>query len=241
MSARKRVVARLRAQAQPDPRHPRVHGAGAGSARRRTAERFAISVHAVEPRHRRAATLGAEGARPREGGAGRRRRHHRPRARRLAGQCHHRPQGGGAARRAHAGHRQRAQRRVLAAADFDHLHPAQPVSRHPRSRPQIPARPDRPHASLRARQRQCAGAAVGGGEGRARHRAAGGEPSGPVPGGHHHLQSGARRHDRGRHRGAVGRRWRRCMFPTLSTPTSPATSKPSSNRSARSRCCCWRR
>ncbi len=54
-----RVVARLRAQAQPHSRHPRVHGAGAGSARRRPAERFAVSVHAVEPRYRRIADLGA--------------------------------------------------------------------------------------------------------------------------------------------------------------------------------------
>ena len=46
-------------QAQPHPRHPRVHGAGAGPARRRPAERFAISVHAVERRYRRAAKLGA--------------------------------------------------------------------------------------------------------------------------------------------------------------------------------------
>ena len=66
--------------------------------------------------------------------AGRHRRHHRPRARRLAGQCHHRPLGGGAPRRAHPGYRQRAQRRVFAAADLDHLHPAQSVSRHPGSR-----------------------------------------------------------------------------------------------------------
>ncbi len=113
-------------------------------------------------------SLGAEGDRPGEAGARRGRRHHRPRARRPAGQCHHRPQGGRAARRAHPGHRQRAQRRVLAAADFDHLHPAQPVSRHSGSGPPIPARPGRPHPGLRAGHRQHAGAAIGGGAGRAR-------------------------------------------------------------------------
>ena len=42
--------------------------------------------------------------------------------------------GGRAARRAHPGHRQRAQQCVLAAADFDHLLRPQPVPRHPRSR-----------------------------------------------------------------------------------------------------------
>ena len=135
MCSTQAVVARLRAQAQQHPRHPRVHGAGAGPARRRPAEQLAISVHAVERGHRRVADLGAEGARPGEAGAGHRRRHHRPRAGRLAGQCRHRPPGGRAPRRAHPGHRQRAQRRLLAAADFDHLHPAQPISRHPGSRP----------------------------------------------------------------------------------------------------------
>ncbi len=188
-------------QAQRHPRHPRVHGAGAGPARRRPAERFAVSVHAVEFRHRGAASLGAQGARPREGSDRRDRRHHRPRARRAAGQCQHRPAGGRAAWRAHPGHRQRAQRRLLAAADFNHLYPTQPVSRDPGSRPQIPERPERPHSCLRHRQRRHAGAVIAGGACRALDRAAGGEPSGSVPLGHHHLQSRGRRHDRGRHRG----------------------------------------
>ena len=175
-------------QTQPDSRHSRVHGAGAGPAGRRPAERFAIPVHAVERRYRRAAKLGAQGHGSGEAGRRRDRRHHRPRARRPAGQCQHRPRGGGAARRAHPGHRQRAQRRVLAAADFDHLPAAQPVSRDPGSGPQISARSQRPHPRLCRGQRQYAGAAIGGGACRARNRAAGGEPSGPVPVGHHHLQ-----------------------------------------------------
>ena len=53
--ARDRAAAR---QAQQHSRHPRVHGAGAGSARRRPAEQFAIPVHAVERRYRRAAETG---------------------------------------------------------------------------------------------------------------------------------------------------------------------------------------
>ena len=69
-----------------------------------------------------------------------RRRHHRPRAGRSAGQRRDRPAGGRALRRAHPGHRQCAQQCVFAAADFDHLLGAQPVSRHPRGRPAVPAR-----------------------------------------------------------------------------------------------------
>ena len=66
-----------------------------------------------------------------------------------------------AARRAHPGHRQRAQQRVLAAADLDDLHPAQPVSRDPRGRSAVPAR-SRPISTqvYVAGQRQHAGAAV---------------------------------------------------------------------------------
>ncbi len=70
--------------------------------------------------------------------------------------------GGGAARRAHPGHRHRAQQRVRAAADLDDLHPAQPVPRHPRDRSAVPARPDRPRAHLRARRQRRAGAALRG-------------------------------------------------------------------------------
>ena len=149
-------------QAQPDPRHSRIHGRRAGPARRRPAKRFAISVHAVERRHRRAAKMGAARGRSREAGARHSGRHDRPRARRPAGQCHHRPRGGRAFRCARPGHRQRAQQRVFAAADLDHLWPAQPVSRDPGSRPHLPARPDRSQPCLRARHRRRAGAAIGG-------------------------------------------------------------------------------
>ena len=121
-------------EAHRHPRPSRVPGAGAGLARRRPAERLAVSVHAVEPGHRTVAGLGAEGAGPGQADARHHRRHHRPRARRLAGQRRHRPRHGGPPRRAHPGHRQCAQRRLLAAADFHHLQPAQPVSRHPGGR-----------------------------------------------------------------------------------------------------------
>ena len=81
-------------QAQPDPGHPRIHVSGTGSAGRRTAKRFAISVHAVERRHRRTAKMGTARGRSREAVARNCGRHHRPRARRPAGQYQHRPGGG---------------------------------------------------------------------------------------------------------------------------------------------------
>ena len=61
--------------------------------------------------------------------------------------------GGLAARRAHPGHRQRAQQRVLAAADFHDLFRAQPVSRHPRGRSAVPARSVRSDPGLCRRRR----------------------------------------------------------------------------------------
>ena len=94
------VVARLRAKLNTVAGHPRVSGAGAGSAGRRPAERLAISVHAVEPGHRRAQRLGAARAGPHQDDRRRRRRHHRSRARRPAGQYRDRSHRGVAARRA---------------------------------------------------------------------------------------------------------------------------------------------
>ena len=90
---------------------------------------------------------------------------------------------------------------------------------------------------LRLRPRRHRGAAIGGGAGDARHRAAGGEPSGPVSLHHHHLQSGARHHARGRHRrdrAGGGRTARPRHDPQ---PTSPATSKPFSRPPACRACC----
>ena len=185
-AARGRAAAR---QAQPDPRHPRLHGAGAGPARRRPAERFAISVHAVERRYRRAAKLGAARC--------------MDRVKQVAGVIDvttDREQGGlqanviiDRAAAARLGVRiqdiDNALNNAFSQRQISTIYTAaQPVSRHPGSRPQIPARPERPHPCLRRGRRQHAGAAVGGGACRARHRAAGGQPSGPVPVGHHHLQ-----------------------------------------------------
>ena len=128
-----------------------------------------------------------------------------------------------AARRAHPGHRQRAQQRVLAAADFDDLFRAQPVPRHSRGRSAVPARSVRSDAGLCRRRRQRPGAAVQRGPDREDAGAAGHQPPGPVPGGHHHLQSGAERPDRGRPRPRSRRRWPSCTCRTRCTPSSPAT------------------
>ena len=140
--------------------HQRVHERGAGHPRRRAARAARpTSSRCGAPR---STTLYAwvpkvvEQARP---DPRHHRRQHRPRAGRPAGQHHHRPPDGGPPRRAHAGHRQRAQQCLLAAADLHHLHAAQPVPRDPGGRPALPARPDRPRAHLRAGPGRRAGAA----------------------------------------------------------------------------------
>ena len=123
---------------------------------------------------------------------GPRRRLHRPRAGRPAGQHHHRPAGRRAPRRAHAGHQQRAQQRLRAAADLDHLHAAQPVSRHPGGRSALSS----------ATRPICTRIYVPGRDGaqvpltsvitrRPDAGAAGRQPPGAVPGGHHQLQPDA--------------------------------------------------
>ena len=113
-----------------------------------------VPVHALEPRHRRALRLGAEGRRARCAGIPG-----------LVDVTTDREQGGlqasvtidrqAAARLGVriAGHQQRAQQRLLAAPDVDHLHAAQPVSRHPRGRPALPARPADLQRIYRAGQR----------------------------------------------------------------------------------------
>ena len=63
-------------------------------------------------------------------------------------------------RRSRPGHRQRAQQRVLAAADLDHLYPAQPVHGGAGDRPEIPGRSVQPRADLRRRRQWRAGAAL---------------------------------------------------------------------------------
>ena len=114
--------------------------------------RAAVPVHALEPGLRRRSTTGCrrwssgcsqvpglvDVSTDREQGG-------------LQANINDRPPGGRAARRAHPGHRQRAQQRLLAAADLDHLHPAQPVPRHPRGRPALPARPVRPASASTCR------------------------------------------------------------------------------------------
>ena len=64
-------------------------------------------------------------------------------------------------RRSRPGHRQCAQQRVLAAADFDHLHPAQPVHGGAGDRSEIPGRSIQPRSYLRRRRQWRAGAALG--------------------------------------------------------------------------------
>ena len=110
-----------------------------------------------------------------------------------------RPPEGLGARRPGPGHRQRAQQRILAAADLDHLHPAQPVHGRAGDRPEIPGRPVQPRTHLCRRRRRRAGAAVGRGALRARPVAARGVSFAVVPLDHGVVQPAARRAAGGRH------------------------------------------
>ena len=145
--------------------------AGAGPARRRPAGRLAVPVHAVETRTSTSCfdwvpTVGRtlEDTCPGSSTSP-------PTASRAA--CRSTSSidraGGRAARRAHPGHRQRAEQCLLAAADLDDLHAAQPVPRRARGRSALPARPDRPARTSTSGRRRHAGAAVERGAVRARH------------------------------------------------------------------------
>ena len=176
------VANRLRPKTRRHRRHARVHVPGAGHARRR-------------PRRATRTTSSRCGA-PTSTSCCNGRRAWSPSCRRVPGLIDvstdreqgglqanvvDRPGRGLAPRRARPGHRQRAQQRLRAAADLDHLHPAQPVPRHPRGRSAIPARPVRSR-----RASTCRGAngtqvpltAVT--QDRARAVAAGRQPPGPV-------------------------------------------------------------
>ena len=89
------------------------------------------------------------------------RRVERSRSRRPAVEPVDRPQDGLEPRRSGAGHRQRAQQRLFAAADLDRLYPAQPVPGGAGDRSEIPDRSVRSRPHLRRRRQRHPGAAVG--------------------------------------------------------------------------------
>ena len=143
----------------------------------------------------------------------------------------HRPQGRRAPRRAHAGHRQRAQRRLLAAADFHHLRTrATSIAVILEVDPQGPARPHRPRRRSTFRATATAQVPL---SAVARFERAiaplvvnhqGQFPSVTIT---YNLERRARTIAAARPRRSR-RRWRRCMCPIRSAPTSPATCWPSS-------------
>ena len=104
------------------------------------------------------------------------------------------------ARRQPAGGHRHPERRLRAAADFDHLRPGQPVSRGAGGAADVPARSLDPVEALSARRARRPGAAVGGGDADAHHRAAGDFASGAISGRLAQLQSRARRGARRRRR-----------------------------------------
>ena len=110
----------------------------AGSARRRAAERFRLSIHAVEHRSRSPAEVGTTG-RQAHGDRRRDQRHiQRSRFGGAAADLADRQKGGIEPGRQGAGYRQCAQQRLRPAPDFDDLYPAQPVSGGAGNRSAIP-------------------------------------------------------------------------------------------------------
>ena len=78
------VIDRLRKNLGMVAGHPAVHVRGTGHPRRRTAERFRLSIHAVQHRSRSVAEMGAAGRQAHGDGRGHHRRVQRPRSRRAA-------------------------------------------------------------------------------------------------------------------------------------------------------------
>ena len=138
------------------------------------------------------AEMGAAGRQAHGDGRGHHRRFQRPRSRRAAIVAGDRPQDRLEPRRSRPGHRQRPEQRIRAAADLDHLYPAQPVHGGAGNRPEIPERSFQPGTHLRGRRQRCPGAAVGRGALRARPVAAGGLSLAIVPLDDGVVQSAAR-------------------------------------------------
>ena len=183
-----------------DPRHDHLFPAGAGRADLDPVEPLAVPVYA--DRHRRGAgdAVVAEAGRRNAPGSAVPRRLVGSAGGRLARRARHQSPARRPARRQPPGGQRHAQRRLRAAADFDHLRPGQPVSRGAGGDADVPARSVDPVKALSAGRRECdrrrarrPGAAVGGGDADPHHRAAGDLASGAVSGGLAQLQPRARR------------------------------------------------
>ena len=139
------IIARLQPKLA-DGRRDRALPAGrAGPPDRQPRQPHAVPVHARGRRRRRArATWAPQLARR----SSRRspelaRRRQRSADRRAQVSAHDRSRHRLAPRRHAAGHRRHALRRLRPAPGLDHLHPAQPVPRHPRGEARVPAEPGR--------------------------------------------------------------------------------------------------
>ena len=135
-----------------DPRHDHLFPAGAGRADLDPVEPLAIPVHADRHRCRRGDANGPTEAR--RGNAARSavpRRLVGSAGGRLARRARHRPPARRPARRQPAGRHRHAERRLCAAADFDHLRPGQPVPRGAGSHADVPARSVDPLETLSCR------------------------------------------------------------------------------------------
>src|SRR2546426_694220 len=143
----------------------------------------ALPVHAPGHRPPGALSLGADPLRQDADASGLHGRQHRPPDHEPAGDRRHRPGQGLGARRDRRADRERAVRRLRLAPGLDDLHADEPVLGHHGARSQVPARPHRALAALRALAVGQARAAQLGRAPDADHRAPDGHAPGPAPGG----------------------------------------------------------
>ena len=206
------VINRLRPKLAQDPGHHPLHAGGAGHHDRRAPDQDPVPIHADRRRFDRARPLVGD-LRREDGEHPRRHRcRQRPGQWRADAQRHRQSRGRLELRHPALDDRQRARRRLRPAHRLDHLHPAQPVSRRARGRSALPVQPAGAERHLPELVGRPAGAAQHAGQQRHQAGADRGQPSGPVPVGHHLVQP-------------AGRAWRWAM---RSRPSSRSRSRPAS-------------
>ena len=133
-------------------RHECVFPGHAGHPDLHAGEPRAVPIHAGRQRCRRGAGMGRQTDAQAARRSGAERGRLRSAGRRPARERRRRPRAGRTARRLDAEHHRHAQRRLRPAADFDHLRPGQPVSRHPGGAAALPTGPRLARQALRHRR-----------------------------------------------------------------------------------------
>ena len=152
------VIDRLKQRTAVDPRHDHLFPAGAGRADLDPVEPLAIPVHADRHRCGAGVAVGAEAGRRNAPRSAVPRRLVGSAGGRLARRARHQPPARRPARRQPPGRQRHAERRLRAAADFDHLRPGQPVPRGAGGDADVPARSLDPVKTLSAGGREHAAA-----------------------------------------------------------------------------------